>query len=389
MNKGNTLDSIPTDLILEIFSRLSAKSVGRLRYLSKLWRSMLGLPYFTKLFLTRSSDHPRLFFGVKRKGEWFFFSSLQPQNLYEKPFLVVAADFHMKFSEDMSHDIYSYASGLIYFPKMLIENEKSGAIRVICNPITGQYAILPKLITLQAARSFLGFDPIDNQFKVLLVNNDIVNNDMDILTLGTGELMSEKLKFIEAKCFFALDDVQLINYKGKLGGISWNNHEVAPVELSMWVLEDVEKQEWSKNVYILPKNVVPNNWLHAAGVTVEGDIVFSEAVVSNPFDVFYFNPEKNTLQHVETHCNHEVFDDENLVNIFVDHVEDLKFDVMKPTYAATSIRPTEQKHKPTSTETSMSRKHHQVRTIDQPQQDRCTFESINNKFDVMCLLDDD
>ncbi|KAG7648317.1 F-box associated domain type 3 [Arabidopsis thaliana x Arabidopsis arenosa] len=351
MNKGNTLDSIPTDLILEIFSRLSAKSVGRLRCLSKLWRSMLGLPYFTELFLTRSSDHPRLFFGVERKGEWFFFSSLQPQNLYEKP-LVVAADFHMKFSEDMSHDMYSYASGLIYFPKMLIENEKSGAVRVICNPIT-------------------------------------VNDDMDILTLGTGELRSEKLKFFDAKCFFALDDIQLINYKGKLGGISWNNHEVAPVELSMWVLEDVEKQEWSKNVYILPKNVVPNNWLHAAGVTVEGDIVFSEAVVSNPFDVFYFNPEKNTLQHVETHCNHEVFDDENLVNIFVDHVEDLKFDVMKPTYAATSIRPTEQKHKPTSTETSMSRKDHQVRTIDQPQQDRCTFEIINNKFDVMCLLDYD
>ncbi|KAL9858456.1 putative F-box protein [Arabidopsis thaliana] len=235
---------------------------------------------------------------------------------------------------------------------------------------------------------------------------------MDILTLGTGELRWRKIQcalthepyyehngicinwvreieIFDAKCFFALDDIQLINYKGKLGGISWNNHEVAPVELSMWVLEDVEKQEWSKNVYILPKNVVPNNWLHAAGVTVEGDIVFSEAVVSNPFDVFYFNPEKNTLQHVETHCNHEVFDDENLVNIFVDHVEDLKFDVMKPTYAATSIRPTEQKHKPTSTETSMSRKDHQVRTIDQPQQDRCTFEIINNKFDVMCLLDYD
>jgi len=214
-------------------------------------------------------------------------------------------------------------------------------------------------------------------------------NDGTSAVVCCFDVRSEKLKFFDAKCFFALDDIQLINYKGKLGGISWNNHEVAPVELSMWVLEDVEKQEWSKNVYILPKNVVPNNWLHAAGVTVEGDIVFSEAVVSNPFDVFYFNPEKNTLQHVETHCNHEVFDDENLVNIFVDHVEDLKFDVMKPTYAATSIRPTEQKHKPTSTETSMSRKDHQVRTIDQPQQDRCTFESINNKFDVMCLLDDD
>ncbi|OAP13563.1 hypothetical protein AXX17_AT1G33720 [Arabidopsis thaliana] len=365
MNKGNTLDSIPTDLILEIFSRLSAKSVGRLRCLSKLWRSMLGLPYFTELFLTRSSDHPRLFFGVERKGEWFFFSSLQPQNLYEKP-LVVAADFHMKFSEDMSHDMYSYASGLIYFPKMLIENEKSGAVRVICNPIT-------------------------------------VNDDMDILTLGTGELRWRKIQCALTHEPYYEHNGICINWVlyylaelndgtsdvGKLGGISWNNHEVAPVELSMWVLEDVEKQEWSKNVYILPKNVVPNNWLHAAGVTVEGDIVFSEAVVSNPFDVFYFNPEKNTLQHVETHCNHEVFDDENLVNIFVDHVEDLKFDVMKPTYAATSIRPTEQKHKPTSTETSMSRKDHQVRTIDQPQQDRCTFEIINNKFDVMCLLDYD
>ncbi|CAL9217182.1 unnamed protein product [Arabidopsis halleri] len=436
MSIGENLDSIPTDLILEIFSRLSAKSIGRCRCVSKLWKSMLGRPNFTELFLTRSSDHPRLLFGVKRegeKGEWFFFSSPQPQNLYEKSSLV---DFHMKFSEDIGINDCSYVSGLIYFPRMRIKNYN--AVRVICNPITGQYAIL-QLITYCEKRSFLGFDPIDKQFKVLRINHRYVHH---ILTLGPGKMRwrkiqcplahepfgeeicangvlyylaeptdggsyviccfdvrSEKFKFIDAKCLCDLS-IKLINYKGKLGGIGWKYDTVGgrrTVELYMWVLEDVEKQEWSKYVYPLPGN---SYHYSVAGVTAKGDIVFVKNLTSKPFYVFYVNPEKKTFQRVEIHGNHEVFDSKNPVYAFVDHVEDLKFDVIKKTYAATYISPPEQKPKPTCTETSSredhqgwtltsSRKDYRVTTIAHPQEDhRRSFESIN-KFNALYLDDDD
>ena len=59
------------------------------------------------------------------------------------------------------------------------------------------------------------------------------------------DVRSEKLKFIEAKCFFALDDVQLINYKGKLGLVDLEKDYDAGylLGLRMQVLEDVEKGE--------------------------------------------------------------------------------------------------------------------------------------------------
>ncbi|CAA7045649.1 unnamed protein product [Microthlaspi erraticum] len=57
--------TIPTDLIIEIFSRLPGKSIARFRCLSKLWSSTLRRPFFTELFLTRSSGRPRLLFVLK------------------------------------------------------------------------------------------------------------------------------------------------------------------------------------------------------------------------------------------------------------------------------------------------------------------------------------
>ncbi|CAL9216890.1 unnamed protein product [Arabidopsis halleri] len=64
------------------------------------------------------------------------------------------------------------------------------------------------------------------------------------------DVRSEKFKFVDAICLFH----QLINYKGKLGGINLNYASNNGFPLNMWVLEDVEKQEWSKygrNMYTL------------------------------------------------------------------------------------------------------------------------------------------
>ncbi|VVA93158.1 unnamed protein product [Arabis nemorensis] len=66
--------SFPIDLILEILSRLPAKSTGRFRCVSKLWSSMLHRPYFTELFMTRSVSRPRLLFALEEPDEWRFFS---------------------------------------------------------------------------------------------------------------------------------------------------------------------------------------------------------------------------------------------------------------------------------------------------------------------------
>ncbi|XP_010478534.1 PREDICTED: putative F-box protein At1g31090 [Camelina sativa] len=144
MVRRKTFDSIP-----QIFSRLSTKSIGRCRCVSKLWAFTLYRHDFTELFITKSLARPRLLFVVSQHLDWSFYSTPQPQNQYEKSSLVVAAtDFHTNFSKGTSDYDCSYASGLIYFRSfrnMSIPREDKDTKRVMCNPLTGQYVILPEL----------------------------------------------------------------------------------------------------------------------------------------------------------------------------------------------------------------------------------------------------
>ncbi|CAL9239690.1 unnamed protein product [Arabidopsis halleri] len=337
MNRGETSDSFPTDLILDILSRLPSKSVARFRCVSKLWASMLASQDFTRLFVTRSSSNPRLLIGVEQGGHWRFYSSPQPKNPYEKSSLVVAADFHMKFPEGKRSYGCSYAFGLIYFRTMLISKD--------------------------------GFDPIGKQFKVLVFNypDDIQH----ILTLGTENV---RWRSIQRSLRHTPCVIRPICINGVLYYRAYddNNYDVIvcfDVRFEKFkVLHDPEKEEWTKYSYTLmaDNNVVKVNYnLSVVGVTARGEIVLAKQNACKPFYVFYFNPERNTLLSVEI----QGVGEDHRVCVFVDHVEDLhQFDNMK-----TSISLPQQKLKPTSTSTSsknnhqvmtsiLSRKYHQART---------------------------
>ncbi|XP_010431261.1 PREDICTED: F-box protein At3g57580-like [Camelina sativa] len=374
MERGRNKETLPNDLILEIFTRLPSKSVARFRTLSKHWASTLRSQEFTKLFLARSSTRPRILFAVERYqyNKWDFFSSPQPHNRCEKS---LPLDYHTKFSGDVSHNICSYASGLIFFPTVQIIADKTP---LICNPITGLYVGL-EVIKYSRSRGFLGFDPIDKQFKVL--------DHPFILTLDSGELKwrykdvpgyryrrsstagicingvlyhlaqtflepsfvivsidvrSEEFKFIDASCFNDhLEDLtrlreeptrlSLVNSKGILGVIHCNYADAADgrraVQLCLSVLEDVEIPEWVKYVYTLPLNdILASCEFSVAGVTATGDIVLCMKYTCKPYYVFYFNPVKNTLQSVEIQgfgAELEAVENRGEVFAFVDYVEDL------------------------------------------------------------------
>ncbi|CAL9223021.1 unnamed protein product [Arabidopsis halleri] len=201
--------SITNDLILEIFSRLPSKSIARFHCVSKRWASNLGSPYFKELFLTRSLAKPGLLFAIAEKSNkeeeeedcvWSFFTSPQLENSYEKSSstLVAAAEFYVRFSPDnlwISHfyDLkyfsIGYASGLLY-----LYGNRYQARPVICNPITGRYAILPNRYTYRKAYSFFGFDPIDKQYKVLSMIYPSGPGRNKILTFGDGDLTWRKIK---------------------------------------------------------------------------------------------------------------------------------------------------------------------------------------------------
>ncbi|KAG7598841.1 F-box associated interaction domain [Arabidopsis suecica] len=309
-------------------------------------------------------------------------------------------------------------------------------MRMICNPSTGQYAILPLDLTTTSRnfRGLLGFDPIGKQFKVLVFNRRVDDALVyHILTLGTGngswreiicpstyscpwehicingvlyyiaddpdeehdmigcfDVRSEKFKFVPPY-FYRNWSTKLINYKGKLGVINLEDDDYDDGflrKLKMWVLEDVEKRKWTTYSYTLradTKFVKDEDNISVVGVTASGEIVLANNYAHKPFYVFYFNFERNTFRSVEIQGvrEEEEWFNNHRVYYFVDHVEDLRFDVMKTSYAATSIRPPER-----STSSTSSKDDHQVRTVAHLEQDRRRFESVN-KFDVLCLLDDD
>ncbi|XP_010460918.1 PREDICTED: F-box only protein 12-like isoform X2 [Camelina sativa] len=323
-------NSIPTDLIIEIVSRLPAKSAARCRCVSKPWRSILRRQGFTDLFLTRSKAYPRLLLAVRQDGEWSFYSTPQPQNPSEKSSLVVsAADFHIKFSKGTSGYNCSYASGLIYFHKMCIPREDEDLKRVICNPLTADNDTDHYILTLGAEE--LRWREIKCPFTHEPFWERICIDGVLYYSAQHGiydvivcfDVRSETFKFVGAESRFD----QLINYKGKLGGIKLECERMfGPVELHMRVLEDVEKQEWSKYDYTLSAEIDVFNvkeYLSVHGVTATGDIVLlmKSAPARALFNAFYFNPERKTFQSVE--IQGVGVDRDCKLQAFVDYVEDL------------------------------------------------------------------
>ncbi|CAH8266562.1 unnamed protein product [Arabidopsis lyrata] len=291
-------------------------------------------------------------------------------------------------SYDPRYFSIGYASGLIY-----MYGDRYMARPLICNPNTGRYVILPNRYTYRKAYSFFGFDPIDKQYKVLSMRYPSGPGHNKILTLGDGDLTWRKIKcplpqpgiksdgicingvlyFLAVRvecsfeyvivCFdvrsekFTYIDVericQLINYNGKLAVIYWEDdvdiYEIcyygknlddyleknlnvdATNELRVWVLEDVEKHEWSKYAYTWTDDTFFRRHVSIAGATASGEIVFSMRKYSSkqPFYVFYFNPERNTLQRVEIQGFGEAFKKTCSVRTFVNHVEDLDVNDLK------------------------------------------------------------
>ncbi|EFH67182.1 hypothetical protein ARALYDRAFT_336227 [Arabidopsis lyrata subsp. lyrata] len=227
--------------------------------------------------------------------------------------------------------------------------------------------------------SFLGFDPIDKQFKVLLINSLVNETVHHILTLEAGIMRWRKIQycpvtykpFRKGICingvlyYFANPtivcfDVSL-KYENDKGWHSGWRSEWETRELHMWILEDVEKQEWSQHVYPSPENGYGKR-LSVVGMTTTGEIVLSENLSSKPYKVFYFSPEKNTFQCVNFQYvganleEHKYF---GTVDAFGDHVEDLSVNNAK-----------------------------QLKSSVFDLRNLGSFESLN-KFDALCRLDDD
>lgn len=104
---------------------------------------------------------------------------------------------------------------------------------------------------------------------------------------------SEKLARLEAPKTLIDHRCTLIEYQGKLGLMCCQKG------VEIWVTEDVGKeQEWSKIIFYDMDGF--KDW-HIACATHDGEIVFVDRFLTciNPLSVFYNDPNRNSLRHVE------------------------------------------------------------------------------------------
>ncbi|XP_018468804.1 F-box protein DOR-like isoform X2 [Raphanus sativus] len=290
---------------------------------------------------------------------------------------VVSANYHTRFPCEYSSKITGPLRGLVCITH---PRKYKKMAQVICNPSTGQSLRLPNLKTRDLlVKTFLGFDPIGKQFKLLsMTARDRENSEEpQVLTLGLRNLAwrkiecsishlylqidwicvngviyyvavlngpprgmkivcfdvrSEKFSFInKAKDMALCSRSAIVNYKGALGALLSKGFTEVTGEtkcLELWVLVDADQHEWSKHISIsLPpmwNNIVAEAMLFFVGVTGTDEIVLSPRYLSEPyrFYVYYYNIESNTIRRVEIqgmdafrHCK---------VHLSLNHVEDVK-----------------------------------------------------------------
>ncbi|XP_023639162.1 F-box protein At3g49450-like [Capsella rubella] len=363
---------LPTDLIVEILSRLPAKSVAKSRCVANNWNSLLRDPFFTDVFLKRSSARPRLLLTFQAEGTWYFFSS-PGHNMNSNR--VVVVDSHMNVPKPLPFRVCVPVRGLLCTrDEWALGHSKERMM--ICNLGSRQFKYLPRVRSRRChVVTYLGYDPIGKEYKVLCMT--VLEKpfsgkagEFQVLTLGTSKLewrmlecsvdhypypreiciegtlyyfsrdyesrdymlvcfnvKEEKFNFIRNQ-HFVFPTLTLINYKGKLGGMCFQPTtfmDGTAESLELWVIDDIEKHIWSRHVHIFPpmwKELVAETKVYIVGM-INGttEVVFAPAILSNPFYLFYLDIERKSTNRVEIQGLGPV--NGQSIYTFVNHVENV------------------------------------------------------------------
>ncbi|CAL9218014.1 unnamed protein product, partial [Arabidopsis halleri] len=207
---------IPIDMLFEIFLNLPAKSLARFVCVSKLWAKIIRNQDFIRSFSLRSSlknNQHRLLFAFKNqiKGyqeNWYFFSKPTHVStpLSEPNSLVSPDQFAARWYDNLAQNINDFealvgeeppdfeSSTVCHLKQMRYQNPSYvhglisflyGKEQIICNPSIGKSINLPTLESSETIiGSFLGYDPIYAQYKVLCLTNVTPFCRHQVLTLG-------------------------------------------------------------------------------------------------------------------------------------------------------------------------------------------------------------
>uniref|UniRef100_A0A1J3IW29 F-box protein n=1 Tax=Noccaea caerulescens TaxID=107243 RepID=A0A1J3IW29_NOCCA len=345
----------PSDLMIEILTRLPAKSLMRFKCVSKQWSSFISGPYFTKLFLTATRQQaPRLFLSLaEEKGDEniLLSSSTSPPN---NTCFVVSQDLTIQKLPSLFY--FNGLHGLICL---------SFTYREACvyNSTTGQLLRLPSINNSnmpqrRTTRYYIGHDPVSDQYKILCTianfSGDLENMKSEhwVLLLEAGgvggswkkvesyhphaptslgrsingpvvhylawldfhtcavvsfDIRSEVFTTVpvpqpqEGERSAAEMKASLVEYCGKIAVFD-NSCLIDKGSVDIWVLEDAGKKEWSNKTLLLQpcqRHLVDGILLIIKGTTRDGKVILAPWKMRSRFYILFYDMHSNELTKIE------------------------------------------------------------------------------------------
>ncbi|KAK4714832.1 hypothetical protein R3W88_020739 [Solanum pinnatisectum] len=161
-NNPTNLFDLPTEIVIEIFLKLSVKSLLKIKYVSKSWHALISSPRFIKYHLNLSANYNKYFTNHN-----VILNIAQPEFNLEDCFVMEESDldYHMKNS-GISFVIEGFINGLVCLVN------KANEI-FLWNPTIRKYKKLSNFRTQLKNEGYciygFGYDEIHDDYKVMCI----------------------------------------------------------------------------------------------------------------------------------------------------------------------------------------------------------------------------
>ncbi|XP_056851587.1 F-box/kelch-repeat protein At3g04660-like isoform X2 [Raphanus sativus] len=355
-DENDPFSIITLDLVVEILLKVPTKSVASLVLVSKQWLSLIRGKDFINLYLARSSPRLLLVVFANNEEEQFLQTCSQVDPSSDSHRLNITLD---------KNQVVGFSPPI----RGLVCRQMDSKVR-IANPSTGQFVTLPRVkTTRKGILSLFGYDPVNDVYKVLCMTilqgrqrreSQVVSEEHQVYTLGgqrkwrmieckhphlppplnvvtkgicingilyyyawiksEASLISFDLISEEFNAIKLPEDIPcVVNYIGKVAIASWPTRNG---EVHLWILEDADKQEWSKVSIVVPSWIDLIDIHHGyrfRGTLSTGELIFSPWTFPiNPFYFISYNLKENIAKKVVVKVLGEP---EASRTIYFDHVE--------------------------------------------------------------------
>ncbi|CAA7026556.1 unnamed protein product [Microthlaspi erraticum] len=301
------LDSLPVDLLMEIFKQFPVKTLTRFLSVSKLWASVIRNPDFMKLFLKESLNRPRGLVLIYRRDKDSTSRSKHPRFKAHESSASNASLTTYHVTCRARKDTFIATSSVHVL--CVTKSASLGNTRGLASEIW--------VLTLGSGNSWKRIYQ-DNIPRHSPISQDLCINGVLYYRAFTGkelknsaivsfDVRSEKLHLIKAKKLDITKGPQMIYrnyskltcYEGKLAVVFFERDVIS--NMCLWVLKDAAKKKWSRKVFVLPTlsrhaYLDSSQRFHSTD-TNTGEIIFSGSFKSD--GVSYYDVKGNRVRRVD------------------------------------------------------------------------------------------